>query len=131
MTIPNHKEWRSTYAVGKLYIYRIKSVDSGPGGPPVTRHSGYLTAFSPYSNQIYCTRQFDAASLREPQQPVTGRSRALRFSKGPATTDWPAELDRELEIHQGRGSVLYTRGRGAGLVEVGGRVAFEQRLTLP
>ncbi|WP_431247524.1 hypothetical protein [Leifsonia xyli] len=41
------------YAVGRYFTYRIKKVTSAPSGVTST-YSGWLHAFSAYSNQIYC-----------------------------------------------------------------------------
>jgi predicted PhzF superfamily epimerase YddE/YHI9 len=49
---------------------------------------------------------------------------------GAAAVAITTKLDRDLEIHQGNGSRLRTRRLAGGLVEVGGRVAYEQRLTV-
>ena len=45
---------------------------------------------------------------------------------GAAAMRLVAQLGRELEIHQGRGSVIKARTLGGGRVEIGGRVAFEE-----
>ena len=49
---------------------------------------------------------------------------------GAAAVAITTKLDRDLDIHQGRGSRLRTVRGAGGLVEVGGLVAYEQRLTL-
>ena len=40
-------------------------------------------------------------------------------------------LDRELTIHQGKGSVLHARALGGGCGEVGGRVFLDERRDYP
>ena len=40
-------------------------------------------------------------------------------------------LDRELTIHQGKGSVLHARALGGGWGEVGGRVSLDERRDYP
>jgi hypothetical protein len=42
-----------------------------------------------------------------------------------------AILDREIEIHQGRGSVLLARPLSDGRVEVGGRVVLDELRLYP
>jgi hypothetical protein len=54
-TLKSGESW-SAYPIGRKYKYKVKAVNAGPGGPPTTTTSGYLSAFSPYSNQIYCTK---------------------------------------------------------------------------
>lgn len=44
---------------------------------------------------------------------------------GAAAMRLVAQLDREIEIRQGRGSVLYARPLKAGVVEIGGRVELD------
>lgn len=71
----------------------------------------------------------------------SGRVRARVFPRdlgieedeatGAAAVVLGAELDRALEIHQGRGSVIHAAPRGDGLVEIGGRVSEEAQLALP
>jgi predicted PhzF superfamily epimerase YddE/YHI9 len=51
-----------------------------------------------------------------PEDEATG-SAAMRLA---------ALLDREIEIHQGRGSVIYARPLGDGRVEISGRVVLEE-----
>lgn len=41
---------------------------------------------------------------------------------GSAALPLAAELDREIEVRQGRGSVIHARPAGGGMVEIGGRV---------
>jgi predicted PhzF superfamily epimerase YddE/YHI9 len=45
---------------------------------------------------------------------------------GSAALQLTAELGREIEIHQGRGSALYAQPLGDGRAEVGGRVALDR-----
>ena len=45
---------------------------------------------------------------------------------GSAAIVLAAELGRELEIHQGEGSLLHARPLGAGRGEVGGRVVLDE-----
>jgi predicted PhzF superfamily epimerase YddE/YHI9 len=48
---------------------------------------------------------------------------------GAAAIALSAQLRRDLEIHQGRGSVLHARACGGGRVEVGGRCALDETRT--
>jgi predicted PhzF superfamily epimerase YddE/YHI9 len=50
---------------------------------------------------------------------------------GAAAVRMGALLHRDLEIRQGRGSLLHVRPRGDGMVEVGGRVVQDQVRPLP
>jgi len=45
---------------------------------------------------------------------------------GSAALILTAQLDREIEIRQGKGSILYARPMGNGYAEVGGRVIEDQ-----
>ena len=45
---------------------------------------------------------------------------------GPASLTLADRLDREIEVHQGQGSVLYARALGDGRAEVGGRVVEDE-----
>ena len=47
------------------------------------------------------------------------RGRGDRLSRPPALR---AELGREIEVHQGQGSIIHARPLGDGQVEIGGRV---------
>lgn len=50
---------------------------------------------------------------------------------GSAAIAITTRLDRDLEIHQGRGSVIVTRRLPGGMVELGGRVEFDRTIELP
>ena len=88
---------------------------------PADFHEGehYAYAWIDEAAGVLRSRMF-APSMGIPEDEATGAAAVAITTK----------LDRDLEIHQGKGSRLKTRRLAGGLVEVGGRVAYEQRLTL-
>jgi predicted PhzF superfamily epimerase YddE/YHI9 len=72
------------------------------------------------------------AWIDEPSGTVRARVFPIRYgiaedeATGSAATKLCAELGRELDIRQGRGSRIHTRPLGDGYVEVGGRSALDE-----
>jgi predicted PhzF superfamily epimerase YddE/YHI9 len=125
-----------------------------PAGEIEVRRDGDLTyvaaraEWSPPWKLIQLERPADVGSLGEPapqdgllpfywawEDEAAGTVRARCFSledigedeaTGSAAIMLGAELDRELTIHQGEGSLLYVRPLGEGRAEVGGRVVLDE-----
>jgi predicted PhzF superfamily epimerase YddE/YHI9 len=85
-------------------------------GPPAGAELAYLWAWEDEAAGTVRSRCF---SLED----GIGEDEAT----GSAAIMLGAALDRELTIHQGRGSVLYARPLGDDRAEVGGRVVLDQR----
>jgi predicted PhzF superfamily epimerase YddE/YHI9 len=126
-----------------------------PAGVIEIRREGELTyvaaraEWSPLWKLIQLPETEAVASLRKPtpedgllpycwaweDEPAgTVRSRCFSLedgigedeATGSAAIVLAAELDRELTIHQGQGSLLYARPLGEGRAEVGGRVVLDE-----
>lgn len=125
-----------------------------PAGEVEVRHEGALTfvagraEWSPEWVLIQLPDPAEVEALRDPppgeelpylwawQEEVAGTVRSRCFSlddgvgedeaTGSAAIMLCAALDRELTIHQGRGSLLHVRPLGDGRAEVGGRVVLDE-----
>jgi predicted PhzF superfamily epimerase YddE/YHI9 len=84
-------------------------------GPPVDEPNAYFWAWLDDAAGTVCSRCF---SLDD----GIGEDEAT----GSAAIMLCAELERDLEIHQGHGSRLYARHLGEGRAEVGGRVLLDE-----
>jgi predicted PhzF superfamily epimerase YddE/YHI9 len=90
----------------------IKALDGPPGG---REDEIYLWAWADPEAGVVCSRCFSFAD-------GVGEDEAT----GSAAIVLATELGRELEIHQGEGSLLYARPLGPGRGEVGGRVVLDE-----
>ncbi|MFN8161037.1 MAG: PhzF family phenazine biosynthesis protein [Solirubrobacterales bacterium] len=105
-------EWS---AFETLKLARPDEVDALDGRPGDRGGNLYAWAWIDEAAGTVRARSF-APQLGVPEDEATG-SAALGLA---------VELDRELEIHQGRGSLLRARALGGGRGEVGGAVALER-----
>ena len=145
-------------SVGTGWMLRVDTLRPPAGDVPV-RRQGDLTwiagrqEWAPPFERVELGSPADVDALAGPpsgqdlaamwawEDEAAGRVRARVFAPaigveedeatGAAAVRLGSQLGRDLEIHQGRGSVIHVHPREDGMVEVGGRVVVDEVRSLP